>query len=113
MKSYFLVMLKTGTNTNADKELTSTSFRGHLDNIGELVKQGKLVVAGPLAANEQGYRGIFILNDIPAMADAKTLLQSDPAIRNGLLDYDIYTWYGSAALPEYLPVADRIWKIKP
>ena len=28
-------------------------------------------------------------------------------------DYEIFTWYGSAALPEYLPAADKIWKLKP
>ena len=31
----------------------------------------------------------------------------------GLLDYDIYQWYGSAALPEYLPFTAKIWKQKP
>lgn len=113
MKSYFLVILKTGTNTTADKEQISESFRGHLDNINKLVEQGKLVVAGPLGKNDQQYRGIFILNNISTTEEAKKLLDTDPAINNGLLDYDIFTWYGSAALPEYLPSSDKIWKLKP
>ncbi|MEO7047924.1 MAG: hypothetical protein ABI091_21680, partial [Ferruginibacter sp.] len=58
------------------------------------------------------YRGIFILNNIKSIEDAKALMLTDPAIKNGLLDYEIFTWYGSAALPEYLPVSDKIWKIK-
>ena len=33
MKSYFFVILKTGTNKTKDKELISESFRGHMDNI--------------------------------------------------------------------------------
>ncbi|MDD3459312.1 MAG: hypothetical protein PHO74_07540 [Weeksellaceae bacterium] len=45
--------------------------------------------------------------------EANALLQSDPAIKNGLLDYEIFSWYGSAALPEYLPTSDKIWKSKP
>ena len=113
MKSYFLVILKTGANTTADKEQISESFRGHLDNINRLVEQGKLVVAGPLAQNDQQYRGIFILNNVSTKEEAERLLDTDPAINNGLLDYDIFTWYGSAALPEYLPFSDKIWKLNP
>ncbi|SEG61907.1 Uncharacterized conserved protein YciI, contains a putative active-site phosphohistidine [Halpernia humi] len=113
MKSYFLVILKTGSNTTATKELTSNSFRGHLDNIFRLVEQGKLIVTGPLEKNKNTYRGIFILNNIENIDDAKKILQSDPAIQNGLLDYEIFTWYGSAALSKYLPFSDKIWKLKP
>lgn len=113
MKSYFFVILKTGTNTTADKNLISESFKGHLDNIQKLVQEGTLIVAGPLGKNENNYRGIFILNNIKSVEEARELLFTDPAIANGLLDFEIFTWYGSAALPEYLPVSDKIWKSKP
>jgi len=113
MKSYFLVILKTGTNATTDQELIRESFRGHLDNINKLVSEEKMVVAGPLGSNDKNYRGIFILNNIASIEEAKEVLQTDPAINNGLLDYEIFTWYGSAALPEYLPAADKIWKLKP
>jgi len=113
MKSYFLVILKTGRNTTTDKELINQSFRGHLDNINKLAEEGKLIVAGPLSKNENNYRGIFILNNLESIENAKELLQTDPAIKSELLDYEIFTWYGSAALPEYLPVSDKIWKINP
>src|SRR5690554_1544335 len=113
MKSYFLVILKTGTNTTTDKDLIAKSFRGHMDNINRLVEEGKLVVAGPLGKNENNYRGIFILNNIKSVEEAKELLQTDLAIKNGLLDYQIFTWYGSAALPEYLPFSEKITKTKP
>lgn len=113
MKSYFLVILKTGANTTTDKELIAESFRGHMDNINRLVEEGKLVVAGPLGKNENNYRGIFILNNIKSMEEVKELLKTDLAIKNGLLDYEIFTWYGSAALPEYLPFSEKITKTKP
>lgn len=113
MKMYYLVILKTGSNTTDDKQIINESFRGHLDNINKLVKEGKLVVAGPLGKNENSYRGIFILDNTPSIEEAQALLQSDPAIKNRLLDYEIFTWYGSAALPEYLPVSDKIWKKNP
>jgi len=113
MKKYFLVILKTGANTSNDKELINESFRGHMNNINRLVEEGKLIVAGPFEKNENNYRGIFVLNNIESIDEAKKLLQTDPAIKNGLLDYEIFSWYGSAALPEYVPFSDKIWKSKP
>lgn len=113
MKSYFLVILKTGTNTTQDKELISNSFRGHMDNINRLVEEGKLIVAGPMGKNDNNYRGIFILNNLKTIEEANAILQTDLAIKNGLLDYEVFTWYGSAALPEYLPFSDKIWKVNP
>jgi len=113
MKCYYLVILKTGSNTTANRDLVNESFRGHMNNINRLVSEGKLIVAGPLGANQNNYRGIFILNNVSSIDKARELLQSDLAIKNGLLDYEIFTWYGSAALAEYLPFSDKIWKEKP
>ncbi len=113
MKKYFFVILKTGANTTADKALITESFKGHMSNMNRLVEEGKLIVAGPFEKNENQYRGIFILDGIATMDEAKALLQTDPAIKNELLAYDIFSWYGSAALPEYLPAADKIWKVNP
>ncbi|NGM73797.1 hypothetical protein [Sphingobacterium sp. SGL-16] len=45
--------------------------------------------------------------------EVKALLQNDLTIKNRFLDYTIYPWYGSAALPEYLPLADKIWRKNP
>lgn len=113
MKGFLLVILKTGTNQSTDREFISKSFRGHLDNINRLVKEDKLVVAGPLGNNDRSYRGIFILHNIQSIEEAKELLQTDPAIKAGLLDIEIFNWYGSAALPVYLEYSDKIWKVKP
>ncbi|MDR1676664.1 MAG: hypothetical protein LBR86_09385, partial [Tannerella sp.] len=76
-------------NATVDKKLISESFRGHLDNINKLIEEGKIIVAGPLGKNEKNYRGIFILNNIKTVEEAKELLQTDLAIKNRLLDYDI------------------------
>jgi len=112
MKSYILVILKTGTNQTTDKTFINSCFRGHLDNINQLVKDGKMVVAGPLGNNDNSYRGIFIL-DVKTLDEAQFLLQTDPAIKEGLLDTELFIWYGSAALPEYLESSDKIWKQNP
>jgi uncharacterized protein YciI len=112
MKSYVLVILKTGPTISDDKEFVGRCFRGHMDNIGRLVDEGKLVVAGPLGKNDLTYRGIFILN-VKTVEEAAELLQSDPAVKEGLLAAELLPWYGSAALGEYLPYSDKIWKVKP
>ena len=112
MKSYVLVILKTGSNQTTDKELINKSFRGHMENINHLVKEGKMTVAGPLGKNDKAYRGIFILN-VTTFEEAESLLQKDSAIKEGILDFELYKWYGSAALPEYLDFSDKIWKQKP
>lgn len=112
MKSYILVILKTGNNQTADKTFISKSFRGHLENINRLVEQGKMIVAGPMGKNDNKYRGIFILN-VTTLEEAEKLMQTDPAIKSGLLAVELYNWYGSAALPEYLESSDKVWKISP
>ncbi len=112
MKSYVLVILKTGPTVTTDDAFVASCFRGHLDNINRLEKEGKLVVAGPLATNEQQYRGIFIF-DVATIEEACALLESDPAVEEGLLAADLYGWYGSAALPLYLEKANWIWKEQP
>lgn len=112
MKSYVFAILKTGTNTSTDKELKSKAFRGHLDNINRLVKENKLIVAGPFGKNENTYRGLFIFN-VKTLEEARELIKTDPAIVEKYLAVDLYSWYGSAALSEYLKTADKIWKINP
>lgn len=109
MKKYILVMLKTGTNNTTDKKLQDSLFAGHMANINRLVKINKLVVAGPLMKNEKTYRGIFILN-VQTPEEARILLDTDPAIKENLLAAELYQWYGSAALPAYLDISDKIWK---
>lgn len=111
MKSYVLAILKTGSNTTTDKAFIDSCFRGHMNNISRLVDEGTLIVAGPLQKNENTYRGIFIFN-VPTIEEAEQLVLTDPAINSHLLDVELYGWYGSAALPEYLPAALKIGKYK-
>jgi uncharacterized protein YciI len=112
MKIYVLAILKTGINQDADPETVQQSFAGHMENINRLVEEDKLIVAGPMMANENQYRGIFIL-DVSTLEEAEELLQTDPAIQEKLLDVDLFRWYGSAALAQYLEAADQIWQQKP
>lgn len=112
MKSYVFVILKTGSETIEDKEKISEIFRGHLDNINRMANEGKLIIAGPLGKNDKAYRGIYIF-DVKTTEEAAALLKTDPAIESGILDAEIFSWYGSAALPAYLKVHEKIEKERP
>lgn len=112
MKSYVFIILKSGDNTSKDAEKRNKSFRGHMENIGRLVEDGKMVVAGPFGKNDKDFRGLFILN-VKTIEEAQALMATDPAIKEGYLSVEMYPWYGSAALSEYLPASDKVWKVKP
>lgn len=110
MKQYVLVILKTGSNASEDAELRSKSFAGHMENMNKLVDDNKLIIAGPIDENDNQYRGIFILN-VKSQEEAEILLQTDPAIKNKYLAADLYSWYGSAALPVYLDASEKVNKL--
>jgi uncharacterized protein YciI len=107
MKTYIFVLLTAGTNHLEQGEKRDSIFRGHLKNIGKLAEQGKLIIAGPFGDNVKSYQGIFILN-VKTISEAKELLQTDPAILSKALDAELYEWYGSAALSEYVKIQKRI-----
>jgi len=109
MKSYVFVMLKSGSATIENKQVRDSLFSRHLRNIQRLEDEGYLLVAGPLGNNDKSYRGIFIF-DVASPEEAEALLKTDPAIKSKIFDTDLYEWYGSAALGEYLKVHKKIVK---
>ncbi len=111
MKPYILVILNTGPNKIEDKKVLDSLFKGHMDNISALASNGKLIVAGPIGKNDKTYRGIFIFN-VKTIEEANDLLASDPTIKERVLEAEIFKWYGSAALPTYLPNHKKIEKKK-
>lgn len=113
MKPYTIVMLTTGTAHIEDKAQMSELMKGHMNNIGKLANEGKIVVAGPfLEKNKENYRGMFIFNT-KSKEEAEQWVKTDPAVQAGVFSYEIFPWYGSAALPLYLKHHDEIAKEKP
>ncbi|WP_258406808.1 YciI family protein [Shewanella alkalitolerans] len=98
MKRYVMAMLKSGPNRSQSEEEAERLQRAHLDNIGRLAEEGKLVLAGPFL-EESALRGIYIFN-VTSVEEAKALTESDPAIKAGRLVMELHPWYGSAALME-------------
>ena len=108
MKTYVLVILKTGAATFS-KAITDSLFAGHMKNIGQLAAERKLVLAGPLGKNDFNYRGIFILNT-NNIDEARTMVDTDPAVKSNLLAADYITWYGSAAVMQIPEIHKKIQK---
>jgi len=111
MKSYVFALLKTGPNKTEDKAVRDSLFRGHMNNINKLADEGNLVIAGPFGKNEKQYRGLFILNTT-SVEEAMKWLSGDAAVNAGIFEVEFIPWYGSAALPAYLPVHEKISKVK-
>lgn len=96
MRSYVLVILKTGPNKVADPVARTKMFQEHFANMERLAAEKKLAFAGPLDGVE-GRRGIFILatDDIE---QAKSYVATDPVIVQGEMVAEYHKLFGSAAL---------------
>lgn len=113
MKPYVIVMLTTGSAKVEDKTKMGELLKGHLANIRKLSDEGKIVVAGPfLEKNKEDYRGMFIFNT-QSKEEAEQWVKTDPAVMAGVFSYEIFPWYGSAALPMYLKHHKEIAKENP
>jgi uncharacterized protein YciI len=107
MKTYVLVILKTGPADIQDQALRDSLFAGHFSNMDRLAAEKKLVVAGPFSTNERQYRGLFLF-DVRTPEEASELVKGDPTVTSGIFDIELYQFYGSAALPVYLETAEKI-----
>jgi len=113
MKAYTIIMLTTGSAKIEDKAKMGELMKGHMTNIGKLANEGKIIVAGPfLEKNKENYRGMFIFNT-KSKEEAESWVKTDPAVAAGVFSYEIFPWYGSAALPLYLKHHDEISKETP
>jgi len=110
MKKYVIAFLKTGPNRDLPKDKATQLQKAHMENIGKLAKAGKLVVAGPFL--DQGdLRGIYIFN-VESVDEAKTLTETDPAIKAGSLVMELKSWYGSAALMKVNELHKQLAKVE-
>jgi uncharacterized protein YciI len=102
MRSYVLVILRTGPTRVPQGKARDAMFAGHFANIQRLADAGKLVVAGPFDDAGGDWRGLFVFA-VDSIDQAKALVATDPVIRQGEMVAEYHRWYGSAAamlLPE-------------
>ena len=109
MKKYVFAFLKAGPNRSQDSLERATLQKAHLKNIMRLAGEGKLVLAGPFL-DDQPLRGIYIF-DVRTLEEARSLVETDPAVKAGSLEMELHPWYGSAALVETLKLHKRIEKV--
>lgn len=109
MKSYYLVILKTGTANITDKATSDSLFRGHMKNIQRLADGSKMVVAGPMGKNDKTYRGIFVLNT-SSREEAEKMVATDPAVQAKVFEAEFYPWFATAALQEVINIHKKITK---
>ena len=113
MKPYVLVLLKTGPKDSEIKDQERADlFSGHMKNIGKLADEGKLAVAGPFRKNDQGMRGLFILN-VATVEEAQEIANTDPAVKAGIFTVELTPWYGSASLMATPDIHKKIAKANP
>lgn len=111
MRSYVLVLLRTGPTPVPEGDKRKQMFRGHMANMERLANDGKLVVAGPLDG-EEGLRGLFVFA-VPDIETAKRHVATDPTIQNGEFVAEYHTFYGSAALMQVNEISKRIARESP
>jgi uncharacterized protein YciI len=108
MRSYVLVVLKTGPKKMAEGDARTKMFQGHFANIQRLAAEKKLVLAGPFDGVD-GWRGVFVFAT-PNIDEAKTYVATDPVIVNGEMVAEYHKFYGSAALMTVNEVHNKIQK---
>ena len=96
MRSYVLVVLKTGPNKMPAGKERDAMFAGHFANINRLAAAGKLMLAGPFDGVD-GWRGLFVFA-VKDIDEAKQLTATDPVIVNGEMIAEYHKWYGSAGV---------------
>lgn len=99
---YVLVYLRSG-GAAAEKtpEERQVIQAAHLENIGRLAREGKIVVAGPFGQPmpDPALRGLFVF-DVADVHEAEELTRTDRAIQEGVLTMDAHPFRSSPDLRE-------------
>ncbi len=109
MRFYVMAILEKGPKWT--KEVTPEAkelLKGHIDNMGRMAKEGKLILAGPLAEAGDA-AGIFVL-DTASIEEARKWCDTDPAIAAGRFQVKLWKWYsakGIGILPAEKPAKSR------
>ena len=100
MATYVFGLLKRGPNapapgtepTEAAKQLQAA----HLEHLGSMWEQGKLVGAGPIA-QDGDLRGIVLFSGV-TLDEAKALAEQDPKVKAGVLQVELHPWMAATGI---------------
>lgn len=87
-RSLFLFQYRLGPNWRADASLRE-QLGPHAAYMSELATQQRLVVAGPYLEANGGGMAVVLAADL---AEARTMLEADPAIVSGVFEADLRAW---------------------
>ena len=91
MVQFQMAILRKGPQWSAMKPQDRDRIMSqHRDNVFALFNSGKIVIAGPFA-DETDLAGIFILR--ASAAEARTLVEEDPAVKADLMIEEMHPWY--------------------
>ncbi len=91
MKTYYFGLISRGAKWTPERTPeTDTLQTAHMDNIKNMAKAGKLVIAGPFD-NAGNYAGVFVFK-VDTLEEAKALSAGDPAVIAGRLTVDVHPW---------------------
>jgi len=87
-----MAIMKKGPKWDSTSQQERNSIKQqHLGNVVSMLDSGKAIIAGPFGDNTD-IAGIFILR-APSADDAKAWVESDPAVKAGLMVPEIHPWW--------------------
>jgi uncharacterized protein len=97
MRTYVLAILEKGPKwTREATPEAKLQLQGHFENMGRLHREGKLILAGPLAEAGDA-AGIFLL-DTDKIEQAREWCETDPAIKGGRFQVRLWKWYSAKGI---------------
>jgi uncharacterized protein YciI len=94
----FVFLNKKENKADLPKEEVDKLMKGHMDNMGRLAKEGKLIAAGPF----DGGGGIFIFNTT-SIDSANTWLKTDPGVQAKRWDVEVLPYTARIGTPCIAP----------
>jgi uncharacterized protein YciI len=103
MTTYTLGFLLKGPRWTAEETPALQKLQeDHLAHIGEMLRSGALLAAGPLVDNGT-IRGILIFK--VSMDEARVLAEQDPAVKAGRLVVELHPWMTAKGALNETPAA--------
>jgi len=102
MRGYWMGIIKRGPNYAIERsEVEAAAMqKAHLDRIGEIAAEGKMILAGPFGPQEgvdDPLIGLFLYT-VPTREEAEALAASDPAVAAGRLRVEVVEWWGVSGI---------------
>jgi uncharacterized protein YciI len=90
LKTYYLVLLKTGPTRNQDSLTIQQLQKGHMAHLNKMFTEKKMCLAGPMGVKHD-IRGICVYN-VESLDEAVRFANEDPAVKAGRLVAEVIPW---------------------